>query len=216
MLPDAPAERGRRGAAVTASDGGRSRDPEELAVRVAQRLAELRRQRQLSLEALARVSGVSRAMLWQIEQGRSAPTLKVLARIADSLDVSLTDLLHGARAPQAEVLRACDAKQLVSADGGYVSRALFPFIGTHAVEFYEIRLLPGAVERAAAHAAGTVENLVVNAGRVEIEVGERVHALATGDAIHFRADQAHAYRNPGSEPALLYLVMSFAGELNYG
>lgn len=201
---------------MIASGGGGTRDLEDPAVRVAQRLAELRRQRQLSLEALARASGVSRAMLWQIEQGRSAPTLKVLARIADSLDLSLTDLLHDARTPQAAVLRACDAKQLVSADGGYVSRALFPFTGTHAVEFYEIRLLPGAVERAAAHAAGTVENLVVSAGRVEVEVGERVHALATGDAIHFRADQIHAYRNPGSEPALLYLVMSFAGELNYG
>lgn len=188
----------------------------DLAALVAGRLAELRRQRQLSLEALARASGVSRAMLWQIEQGRSAPTLKVLARIAGSLDVPLVDLLHGVRGRQTEVLRAGDAKQLVSADGRYVTRALFPFSGAHAVEFYEIRLLPGAEERAEPHAAGTIENLVVSAGRVEIVVAGSVHPLETGDAIHFRADQAHAYRNPGQEPAQLYLVMVYAGQLNYG
>lgn len=155
-------------------------------------------------------------MLWQIEQARSAPTLKVLARIADSLEVPLAELLHGPRTSQTELLRAGDAKTLVSAEGGYISRALFPFTGSHAVEFYEIRLLPGVAEHAAGHAPGTVENLVVNAGQVEIEVGGQVHVLSLGDAIHFRADQAHVYRNPGSEPALLYLVMSFAGELNYG
>ena len=182
---------------------------------VARRLAELRKQRQLTLEALARSSGVSRAMLWQIEQGRSAPTLKVLERIAASLDVPLTALLHEERS-DVEVLRAADAKQLSSPDGRYVSRALFPFTGAHAVEFYEIRLAPGAEERAEAHAAGTLENLVVGAGEVEIHVGGGRHALRTGDAIYFRADRPHVYRNPGAEPALAYLVMSYPGELNYG
>ncbi|WP_341724317.1 XRE family transcriptional regulator [Pseudoxanthomonas putridarboris] len=199
---------------VTGGDGA-SGDPGDLGAIVARRLGELRKQRQWSLEALARSSGVSRAMLWQIEQGRSAPTLKLLGRIAASLDVPLTALLYGVR-PDVEVLRAADAKHLSSADGGYVSRALFPFTGVHAVEFYEIRLAPGAEERAEAHAAGTLENLVVNAGAVEIEVAGEIHRLAAGDAIHFRADQAHAYRNTGSVPALLYLVMSYPGELNYG
>ncbi len=201
---------------MTSVDDGSPVQPPDLVALVARRLAGLRRQRQLSLEALARASRVSRAMLWQIEQGRSAPTLKVLVRIADSLDVPLTDLLQGERGQQAELLRACDAKQLVSAEGGYVSRALFPFAGAHAVEFYEIRLQPGVVERADAHAAGTVENLVVSVGRAEVDVGGRTYVLATGDALHFRADRAHAYRNPGSEPALLYLVMSYAGVLNNG
>ncbi len=190
-------------------------EPVDLGVVVAQRLGELRKQRQLTLDALARSSGVSRAMLWQIEQGRSAPTLKVLGRVAASLDVPLTALLYGVR-HDVEVLRAANSKRLSSADGGYVSRALFPFTGTHAVEFYEISIAPGGEERAEAHAAGTVENLVVNAGEVEIEIASKVHVLAAGDAIHFRADQLHAYRNRGSVPVLLYLVMSYPGELNYG
>lgn len=189
--------------------------PPDLDALVAQRLADLRRQRQLTLDALARASGVSRAMLWQIEQGRSAPTLKVLSKIAASLDLPLTALLHGSR-HDVEVLRASDTKRLVSADGGYVSRALFPFSGVHAFEFYEIRIAPGASERADAHAAGTVENLVVAGGEVEIDVDGTGFALAPGDALFFRADQPHAYRNTGAEPAVLYLVMHYSGELNHG
>lgn len=198
-------------------DGDRPPEPtDDLATLVARRVADLRRQRQWSLETLAKASGVSRAMLWQIEQGRSAPTLKVLARIAQSLEVPVTDLLDDVRTAQAQVLRAADARQLVSAGGGYVSRALFPFSGQHAVEFYEILLSPGACERADAHANGTLENLVVASGELVIEVGTSRHALGTGDAIQFRADQAHAYLNPGQTPARFYLVMRFAGELNYG
>jgi transcriptional regulator with XRE-family HTH domain len=190
-------------------------DPSDPSSLVAQRLSELRKQRQLTLDGLARASGVSRAMLWQIEQGRSAPTLKVLGRIAASLDVPLPALLYGVR-HEVEVLRAADAKRLNSPDGGYVSRALFPFTGSHAVEFYEIRIAPGSEERAGAHAAGTIENLVVNAGEVTVEVDGVVHVLSAGDAIHFRADQPHAYINHGSDPALLYLVMHYQSSLNYG
>lgn len=190
---------------------------DDLAARVARRLAELRRQRHLSLEALARSSGVSRAMLWQIEQGRSAPTLKVLDRIAASLDVPGADLLQDPGGHHAvAVLRADRCKQLVSPDGAYVTRALFPFNGSHSVEFYEIRLAAGASEHAEAHAAGTVENLAVGSGRMEIEVDAHRHALGPGDAIHFRADQAHAYHNPGDEPAVAYLEMAYAAELNHG
>ena len=45
-------------------------------------LARLRAERQLSLDALARASGVSRAMLAQIESARSVPSIKVLCKVA--------------------------------------------------------------------------------------------------------------------------------------
>ena len=43
-------------------------------------LARLRAERQLSLDALARLSGVSRAMLAQIESARSVPSIRCSAR----------------------------------------------------------------------------------------------------------------------------------------
>jgi transcriptional regulator with XRE-family HTH domain len=58
--------------------------------------ANLRRQRTrrgLSLERLARLSGVSRSMLGQIESGQSAPTIKTLWRIAVALELPVAALI---------------------------------------------------------------------------------------------------------------------------
>ena len=50
-------------------------EPDDLiGQRVAHNLLRLRGKRNLSLDALARISGVSRAMLAQIESGRSVPS----------------------------------------------------------------------------------------------------------------------------------------------
>lgn len=188
----------------------------DLIDRLALRLHDLRNERQLTLEQLSRSSGVSRAMLWQVEQGRSAPTIKVLSRVADALGVPVSAFLESDRRPTLTVLRQREARRLSSGDGGCVSRALFPYTGVHDVEFYEFRLQPGAVENAEPHLPGTHENLVVAQGRVQIDVAGVSHTLEAGDALYFSADVIHVYRNVGDGLALLYLVVSHPGRLNYG
>jgi transcriptional regulator with XRE-family HTH domain len=173
-------------------------------------LRRLRSRRNLSLEKLARLSGVSRAMLGQIELGQSAPTVNVLWKIGTALEVPFSALITSRPTASFHVMRADQAKRLASSDGSFVSRALFPFDEPRRVEFYELRLAPGGVERADAHPPGTVENLVVNRGRIEIETSGAVHALGAGDAVVFEADQPHAYRNAGDSEAVMYLVMTYA------
>ncbi len=173
-------------------------------------LRRLRSRRNLSLEKLAKLSGVSRAMLGQIELGQSAPTVNVLWKIGTALEVPFSALITSRPTASFHVMRADQAKRLASSDGAFVSRALFPFDEPRRVEFYELRLAPGGVERADAHPPGTVENLVVSRGTVEIETGSATHGLGPGDAVVFEADAPHAYRNAGDVEALMYLVMTYA------
>jgi transcriptional regulator with XRE-family HTH domain len=176
-------------------------------------LRKLRSKRNLSLEALSGRSGVSRAMLSQIELGQSAPTINVLWKIASALNVPFSALITEPKSSQARVLPALNAKILTSQDGSFSSRALFPFDEPRRVEFYELRLRAGSAEIAEAHAAGTVENLIVTQGRVEIRVDDESHELEAGDAIQFEAGVAHEYRNPGDQDAVMYLVMTYADEV---
>ncbi|HMM63690.1 MAG TPA: helix-turn-helix domain-containing protein [Mesorhizobium sp.] len=163
-----------------------------------------------SLERLAKLSGVSRAMLSQIETGKSAPTISLLWKIATALGVPFAALLDSQKTHGTVVLRRSEAKILASRDGRFTTRALFPFDGEHKVEFYELRLAPRHVEHADAHAPGTVENLVVVRGKVEIRAGrEAPGLLAEGDAIVFGADVPHSYRNLCDEEAVAYLVMTY-------
>ncbi len=173
-------------------------------------LRRLRVKRGLSLEKLARASGVSRAMLCQVELGRSTPTINVLWKIARALAVPFSALITNRAAGRTTVLPADRAKMLTSHDGAFSSRALFPFDAPRKVEFYELRLAARSVEQADPHPPGTVENLVVNAGALEMVVGTERHLLATGDSILFEADVPHLYRNPGDTECVMYLVMTYA------
>ncbi len=176
-------------------------------------LRRLRTKRALSLEKLAQLSGVSRAMLGQIELGQSAPTINVLWKIARALEVTFSALMSARTQSGALVLRSDQAKLLTSKDRSFSSRALFPFDEPRRVEFYELRLTAGGVEDADAHAPGTSENLVVTAGTIEIDVAGETHRLTAGDSILFEADSPHAYRNPGKGDAVMYLVMTYAEEV---
>lgn len=187
---------------------------QDLAPVVGVNLRRLRMRRGLSLEKLAQKSGVSRAMLGQIELGQSAPTVNVLWKIARALDVTFATLIQAREAGGPTVLKKAQAKILTSQGGHFSSRALFPFDGPRRAEFYELRLAPRAHESADAHAPGTLENLVVAEGQLELVVGEGphrdTHHLDTGDAIVFEADVAHVYTNAGAKECVMYLVMTYA------
>jgi transcriptional regulator with XRE-family HTH domain len=173
-------------------------------------LRRLRLQRGLSLERLAKASGVSRTMLGQVELGQSAPTINVLWKIARALEVPFSALITSRSGGGTVVMPSERAKKLTSHDGHFSSRALFPFDAPRKVEFYELRLAPLASEHADAHPPGTQENLVVSHGTIEMTIGAQRHLLATGDAIMFEADVPHVYRNPGEADAVMYLVMTYA------
>ena len=173
-------------------------------------LRRLRGHRGLSLEKLSKLSGVSRAMLGQIELGQSAPTINVLWKIAHALGVPFSGLIGARSAGGVTVLRSESAKRLTSHDGSFSSRALFPFDEPRRVEFYQLTLTPGGVERADAHNPGTVENLVVAEGACEIEVSGRKELLGPGDAIVFEADAPHVYRSRSDRETVMYLVMTYA------
>ena len=169
-----------------------------------------RKQLGLSLETLARRSRVSRAMLSQIERGRSTPTIGVLWKIAHALEAPISALLHEDQEDNVWLLPVASTRRLYSKDGRFCSRALFPFDNPRRVEFYELRLETQGEEAANPHPSGTLENLVVSRGEVEITIAGTRYGLTAGDAIQFLADVAHTYRNVGPMEAVMYLVMTYA------
>ncbi|KYF56595.1 transcriptional regulator [Sorangium cellulosum] len=172
-------------------------------------LRRLRTKRGLSLERLAKASSVSRAMLSQIELGQSTPTINVLWKIARALGVPFSALISDQSIRGTAIIPAARAKVLTSHDGAFSSRALFPFDVPRTVEFYELKLAPLATEHADPHPPGTIENLVVTSGMLEMIVGAERHLLGTGDAILFEADVPHQYRNPTKQEVIMYLVMTY-------
>ncbi len=197
------------GTAQEPASAAERNDGENLTLIVGRNVKRLRLRRNLSLEGLSKLSGVSRAMLGQIELGRSVPTINIVWKIANAFDVPFSTLVTSHEVEPYRLLPVSQTKILFSASGEFSSRALFPFDGERQTEFYEIRLKPGGLEQADSHAMGTMENLVVVKGGLEIGFGDETLVLSPGDAIIFQADIPHSYRNTSKTELLAYLVMTY-------
>jgi XRE family transcriptional regulator, regulator of sulfur utilization len=173
----------------------------ELTRRVAENLKRLRKERALSFDQLASVSGVSRAALSQIEGAKTNPTLAVLWKIAVGLSVPFQSLLGVEGGSKARVLRVNDSLPLRSPDGRMESRLLSPAGATPGLEVYELRSDP--------HSAGTSETVVVLTGALRVSVGDERYDLVAGDSIFFSADVGHQYENRGSREARCLDVITY-------
>lgn len=180
----------------------------ELQKIVGNNIKAVRERKKLTLDAAARLTGVSRSMLAQIEKGDVNPTISVLWKIANGYRVSFTSLMDGhAGAPV--LIRAQDVEPLIGDEGRYFNYPAFPFSEDRLFETYRIRIEPGGFLSAQPHMAGTEEYITVFSGRVEIKAGEELFMLSEGDSLRFRADSGHSYRNAGEETALLSMLIYY-------
>ena len=196
---------------ASAARAGRRRPPiEKLGAIVAERLQRLINRKGRTYEKIADLSGLDVAELRRIGRGEDAPTIAHLWRIANALGVPFGSLIASKESSTLLVMRKIETPALRSGDGGFVSRALYPYDSQRPIEFYHVMIGPSHIERSEAHPPGTKETLVVAKGSIEIVVGrEPPVQLDEGDAVDFLADVPHSYRNLGVVPAAIYLVMSY-------
>ena len=118
----------------------------DISGRIAERLRALRQGRGWSLDRAAQATGVSKAMLGQIERGESSPTVATLWKIAAGFDTSFSALLEDAPQGEGVLLRSSAGGDWPTDDGSIQVRSLFPYDPALGIEFFVIELQPGASE----------------------------------------------------------------------
>jgi transcriptional regulator with XRE-family HTH domain len=192
----------------------KTRAPSNEPPRVGDTLAALRQAGSLSLDALSRKAGVSKSMLSQIERGQANPTVAVVWRLANALDVDIGELLGGA--PDAtettiDVLAAHAAPAIRSPDGLCELRIMGPIELAGQFEWYALTVQPGGALQSQAHERGTREHLSTMAGALEIQTGDQVQRIKNGETARYPADRPHSIRNTGKTPASAWLVVVHPG-----
>jgi transcriptional regulator with XRE-family HTH domain len=172
---------------------------ENLSAVIGANLAEIRRQRGLSLEKVAEMSGVSKAMVSQIERGESNPTVATLWKVALGLKISFSELITEKRA-HIEIVRYADIPPVVDDAAGVKIFPLFPFEQDRHFEIFLVTLDPSASHASDPHATHSEEYIFIIEGAIEIIIGSAAYRLAAGDAIHTHADKPHFYRNLADRP----------------
>lgn len=172
----------------------------------------LRREREkrgMSLDQTAKLCGVSKSMLAQIEKGTTSPTISTIWKISNGLKVPFTTLLSESDG-DVEIIDHAAMPPYLESDGAYRNYPLFRFSRERPFEVYYIELDPGAVLRAEPHPFGTQEIVTAFSGELELAVNGAVYRVPDGSAIRFKADHPHVYSNPGTVLTRLSMVISYA------
>ncbi|MGH0030354.1 MAG: helix-turn-helix domain-containing protein [Myxococcota bacterium] len=178
----------------------------EPANHLAHNVRRLREERGLSQQQMSQLSGVPRPTWASLESGSANPTLAVLSKAAAALQVSIEELIGPPRS-------ACQffpaAEAVVRKRGGAKVRPLVPE-SLPGLDITRMELAPGGSMQGTPHTPGTREYLTCESGVVELAAAGEVHRLEAGDALVFRGDQRHSYRNPTRRPAVAVSVVAFA------
>ncbi|MEO3785768.1 XRE family transcriptional regulator [Actinocorallia sp. B10E7] len=171
---------------------------------VADNVRRIRLARGLSLRELSELTGVSKALLSQIERGVANPTIEVLSRVAAALGEDFLELARP-RLTGPEVLRAEEA-----AEAEPSVRTLFGSWERRRFELSEGRIPPHTSSVKNAHGEGSVEYAYVVAGAITLGSQGWSVDLGAGDAVRFAAEHDHVYTT-GDEPARVLTLVSFDG-----
>jgi XRE family transcriptional regulator, regulator of sulfur utilization len=174
--------------------------------RLAASLREARKARGLSLDAVAKLSGVSRSMVSQIERAESSPTVATLWNLTQALQVDFAGLLEGRGEVGIEVVRAGAAPVISGRGKGVSIRILSPAeaVGEH--EVYDLRFSANGLLESEPHNPGCREHLTVIEGRVRVRSGEDEQLLEQGDTARYPADREHALAAEGGPARALLIV----------
>lgn len=184
-------------------------EPDAILTRLPSRLKEARRAQGLSLDAVAKLSGVSRSMVSQIERGESSPTIATLWNLTRALQVDFAGLLDGdAATARIEVLRSADVPTIENRGSGCRIRILSPPEEAGHHEVYELRFAEGGVLDSQPHTRGAREHLTVIEGTLDVTSADATQSISAGDTARYAADVPH--RITATSAARAFLVVQNA------
>lgn len=168
-----------------------------------------REQRGWSLSVLAERSGVSRAMINNIERGAASPTAVLLGKLSGAFGITLSTLLARAEAGQRQrLMRAADQPLWKDPRTGYTRRQVAPGAGSDLpFEVIDVELPAGAEVAYPASAYAFIKQAVwVLRGELVLVEGDATHRVAEGDSLEFGPPADRAFRND-SDKSCRYAVV---------
>ena len=155
------------------------------------KLRDVRAASGLSLSKVAELTGVSKAMLGQIERGESSPTIATLWKIAKGFQLPLSALIGTAAMRDTA---DTDVFSTATFPGSIEVKIVFPFDPALGAETFHVELSPNQSHESPAHAAGVTEEVFVLSGVLEILREDTWIPLQAGQGLRFAADLPHGYR----------------------
>jgi transcriptional regulator with XRE-family HTH domain len=159
---------------------------------LADNIRRLRETRNLSQQQIAKLSGIPRPTWASLETGSANPTLAVLNKAANALNISIEELVGPPRS-EFKFIPAAKVRER-KRQGAKIRPLVAETIA--GLEITRTELEAGGRMIGVPHKEGTREYLTCERGQVELVAAGKHHLLNEGDMLVFRGDQRHSYINP--------------------
>jgi transcriptional regulator with XRE-family HTH domain len=173
-----------------------------------------RKARNLTLEQLAALSGVSKSMLSQIERSQANPTFAVLWSLTQALKIDISDLVEGGSVPArnnhaVELVTAANTPEIRNTTGSCRLRILSPPKFAGETEWYELEIAASGSLDSAPHAPGAFEHFTALSTGFEVASAGSSQTLKAGETARYAADVPHRITNTSKRPAKGLLVVLY-------
>jgi len=188
---------------------------QEINLYLATTLKQLRQTKGWSLDRAASETGVSKAMLGQIERGESSPTIATMWKISKGFHKSLSSLLEpSADGNSQTVIRPPNKQSKVLDSNNSPIAPIFPYEEQFGFEMFELTLLPGYERVSEPHIDGVTEHVIVISGEMELLINGEWIKLTQGSSVRFAGDTLHGYRNSSASPAVFHNILHYAHDVS--
>lgn len=175
---------------------------EDVIAAIGPKVRQLRRQKNLSLQQLAERANLSAAAIHKIERNGMVPTVATLMKLAAALNRSVGYFVEedGEPTKQAVLIPREKRRPVYTSKGGLGLAGISGPYGRFLMAGAVATIAPGADSGPKPMEHPGEELVYVLDGALEVDVEGDKYTVRRGDALHFRTDRPHWWRNPRSRP----------------
>ncbi len=184
---------------------------EKKMVPIGDTIKEIRKERGMTLSVLAEKSGVSKAMLSQIETDKVNPTVATVWKVSTGLGVDINELTKviSVKKRNFTLIKKNDRTILDCDEEGVHISCLSPIDMIEDLELYLITFQKGSRLTSNAHFPGTEEFLTLLEGEITVAAGDNVSVMHKDDFMTYHSDIKHSIENTGKTQAVVHMVVRY-------
>lgn len=183
--------------------------PAKADLQVGARLRHARMLKGMLMRELAQRCACTEGMISKIENGRVSPSLPMLQRLVEALDLDLASFFGLDPDSPGVILRAGErpiaTTDAIRQGAGVAYERLVPFAAAHLLEGNVHIVQPGGHKADPITHQGETLGYVLE-GELELTIEQTVYHLRAGDSFFFKNHLTNRYRNPGGVTARIVWV----------
>jgi len=160
-------------------------------------LKKLRSEKGLTLDQVSEKTGVSKSMISEIERGTKSPTISVIWKICNGIDIPFSELMKTDTEDIAIV--TYEKIKHYTVEEGFDLFAIFTYDEKKRFEVFRQEIMPHTTYNSTKHEAKLREYCIAIKGEFTLQLGKVKYKINEGEALQFLANCNHSYMNETDE-----------------